>query len=127
MIQIQTLLCSLRKVIILMLFVAPVYGDHSEVYGDLNTDKGKMLYDTTCVACHGQDGKSPIPGIPNFKATDSRLVQKDHLTLLQHISEGFQSPGSAMAMPAKGGNPGLSEQDIACILEYMLMTFASAE
>lgn len=37
--------------------------------------------------------------------------------------EGFQTPGSSMAMPAIGGNPDLTESDLAGRLDYMRATF----
>ncbi|MFB3090560.1 MAG: cytochrome c5 family protein [Gammaproteobacteria bacterium] len=76
---------------------------------------GEQVYNQTCIACHGADGGGAIPGVPKFK---ERLSQSDDI-LLQHIIEGFQSPGSSMAMPPKGGNPNLSDQDIRKVLFYI--------
>ena len=76
---------------------------------------GEQVYNQTCIACHGADGGGAIPGVPKFK---ERLSQSDDI-LLQHIIEGFQSPGSSMAMPPKGGNPNLSDQDIRKVLSYI--------
>ena len=76
---------------------------------------GEQVYNQTCIACHGADGGGAMPGVPKFK---ERLSQSDDI-LLQHIIEGFQSPGSSMAMPPKGGNPNLSDQDIRKVLSYI--------
>ena len=76
---------------------------------------GQEIYSQTCVACHGADGSGAIPGVPDFK---ERLSKSDDI-LFQHIIEGFQSPGSPMAMPARGGNPNLSDQDIQKVLSYI--------
>jgi len=70
------------------------------------------------VACHGADGTGLMPGVPDFTAADGPLSKPADL-LLQHISDGFQSPGSPMAMPAKGGNPALNEADIRAVLGYV--------
>jgi len=83
---------------------------------------GKSLYEGTCVACHGADGAGSIPGVPALSAAAGRLTQSDDI-LKQHILDGFQTPGSPMAMPAKGGNPNLTEPDVAKLLSYMRATF----
>jgi len=83
---------------------------------------GKDIYGQTCVACHGANGKGAIPGTPNFTSATGPLSKPDE-ELLHNISAGFQSPGSAMAMPAKGGNPDLNTTDIRAVLDYMHESF----
>ena len=80
--------------------------------------KGKEIYSQTCVACHGANGKGTIPGVPDLTAADGRLNNPDYVLLL-NIVKGYQSEGSLMAMPPKGGNPDLTEQDMADVLAYM--------
>jgi len=80
---------------------------------------GVQIYKQTCVACHGADGSGAIPGVPDF---GERLSKSDD-TLLQHIIEGFQSPGSPMAMPARGGNPNYTDQDLREALSYIRNNF----
>ena len=84
---------------------------------------GEEIYGQTCVACHGADGKGALPGVPNFTRTDGPLGKSDQV-LLQSILLGFQSPGSQMAMPPKGGNPALTESAIASVLRYLREAFA---
>jgi len=81
---------------------------------------GQEIYSTTCIACHGADGKGAFPGVPDFK---ERLSQSDDI-LIQHITEGFQTPGSPMAMPARGGNPDYTDQDLRETLSYIRQNFA---
>ncbi len=88
--------------------------------------KGKALYEGTCIACHGSDGKGAFDGVPDFTKKDGRLTKADDV-LLKHIKNGFQSPGSFMAMPPKGGNPDLSDKDLADILAYIRHEFGDAE
>lgn len=83
---------------------------------------GKAVYDKTCIACHGADGKGVLPGAPDFTKLDGPLSKPDEV-LLQHITEGFQSPGSPMAMPAKGGNPNLTGVEIKAVLNYLKENF----
>ena len=86
------------------------------------TLSGKEIYNQTCVACHGVDGAGRMPGVTDFTAQDGPLSKSDDI-LLQHVTEGFQSPGSPMAMPAKGGNPSLSEADVRAVLDYLRESF----
>jgi len=83
---------------------------------------GRAIYTQTCVACHGADGKGTIPGVPDFTGTDSPLVKSD-TELLGSVTGGFQSPGSFLAMPPKGGNPALTEADVKAVLDYLRTEF----
>ncbi|HFD79028.1 MAG TPA: c-type cytochrome [Gammaproteobacteria bacterium] len=85
---------------------------------------GKDIYSQTCIACHGADGKGVLPGVPDFTRKDGRLSKPD-ATLLKHVTEGFQSPGSPMAMPPKGGNSSLTEGDLKNVIEYLHQEFGS--
>ncbi len=80
---------------------------------------GEQIFKQTCVACHGADGKGAIPGVPKFS---ERLSKSDEV-LLTNIKNGFQSAGSPMAMPAKGGNPALTDSDLAAALSYIKQSF----
>ncbi len=83
---------------------------------------GVETYQQTCVACHGADGKGVLPGVPDLTSPDGPLSKSDE-TLFQNVLNGFQSPGSALAMPAKGGNPDLNAADIEAVVRYMREEF----
>ncbi len=86
---------------------------------------GKEIYEQTCVACHSADGQGAFPGVPNFTEKDGRLSKPDDM-LLKHVTEGFQSPGSPMAMPPRGGNASLTDADIREVIQYLHKTFGSS-
>jgi mono/diheme cytochrome c family protein len=86
--------------------------------GPTASDTGAAIYQQTCVACHGQNGKGAIPGAPDFTRPDGVLTQPRDV-LLKHSTEGFQRPGSAMAMPPRGGNPALTDAQIERVLDYL--------
>ena len=91
--------------------------------GVSHVEAGKAVYDTTCVACHGENGKGTIPGVPDFNKKKGPLVKSDE-ELFTSIKDGFQSPGSYMAMPALGGNPDLTDQEVRDVIEYLRAEFA---
>ncbi|MFC2952486.1 c-type cytochrome [Marinicaulis aureus] len=100
---------------------APIPGASLSSYAHLNPGdpvRGLEVYSQTCIACHGADGKGAIEGVPDLTLADGRLTISNDV-VLTNIINGYQSEGSLMAMPAMGGNPELSEQDMADVLAYM--------
>lgn len=63
-----------------------------------------------------------MPGVPDLTDANGPLTQSDGVLRIR-IVNGFSSPGSAMAMPAKGGNASLTEQDISALIGYMRAQF----
>ena len=81
--------------------------------------KGEAVYEKTCLACHGADGKGNggITGA-DFIADKSRLA-KDNQELLTSIREGKKGKTSVMP-PQKDV---LSDQEIKDSLAYIRATF----
>jgi len=67
-----------------------------------------------------------MPGVPDLTAKDS-VLNKSETELVRNTLKGMQSPGSSLAMPPKGGNPELTEQNIIDAVRYMRMTFLSRQ
>ncbi|NMH64989.1 c-type cytochrome [Shewanella salipaludis] len=86
------------------------------------TGTGKHIYESYCTACHGADGKGRLPGVPDFTSKNGRLSKSEN-ELFNNVVSGFQSPGSSMPMPPKGGNSNLTEGDIRAVLRYITATF----
>jgi cytochrome c5 len=61
--------------------------------------------------------------VPDLTPTDGPLALADEV-LTKRIAEGFQSTGSPMTMPPRGGKPGLSAEDIKAVVHYMRQEFA---
>lgn len=73
--------------------------------------KGKKIYQTTCALCHAASiAGAPKPG--DLVAWGPRVAQ-GYATLYSHAITGIRG------MPPKGGNPSLSEADIANAVGYM--------
>ncbi len=87
-----------------------------------NVARGEEVYNGTCVACHGEDGKGAVPGAPDFTKPDGVLSQSDEV-LLDHMVHGFQSDGSILEMPPLGGDPELTESDMIDVLAYLRKAF----
>lgn len=87
-----------------------------------NPEHGKQLFLQTCAACHGPDAK----GLPNLgkDLTTSKFVrEKTDQELLAFVKRGRPPTDSlnttGIAMPPKGGNPALTDQDILDIISYI--------
>lgn len=77
---------------------------------------GRNIYGNSCAICHGQ-GVAGAPIFGDKLAWESRLTQGFDM-LKKHALEGFA--GETGVMPAKGGNPSLSEQEIGAAVSYMI-------
>ena len=78
--------------------------------------KGAEVFKKTCVMCH-QTGVAGAPKIGDKADWGPRIAQgKD--VLYKHAIEGFT--GQKGAMPAKGTNPALSDDEIKATVDYMV-------
>jgi len=77
--------------------------------------KGKTVFEGTCSACHAT-GVAGAPKLGDKQAWAHHLAKGDKV-LLDHAENGFT--GSSGTMPARGGNPSLSNQDVADAIAYM--------
>lgn len=84
---------------------------------------GPDVYRQSCMACHGDNGKGVVAGSPDFTQPGGVLSKPD-ATLIKHIAQGYKSPGSPLTMPARAGNPELTDAEIAEVVAYLQSTFA---
>lgn len=77
---------------------------------------GESTYKKVCALCHASGvAGAPIPG--NKDDWAPRVAQgKD--VLYKHSIEGYT--GAKGMMPARGGNPNLSDDDMKAAVDYML-------
>jgi len=75
---------------------------------------GKTLFLTkTCVACHGKEGKKPLPGYPNIAGQDKAYI----LAQTKDIKSGARANGKANAMQPVMHL--VNDDEIAQIAEYL--------
>lgn len=76
---------------------------------------GKVIYDQLCGACH----TSGAGGAPTMTraAWEPRIAQGNDV-LVRHAIDGYQ--GESGVMPAKGGNPSLTDEQVTASVQWML-------
>jgi mono/diheme cytochrome c family protein len=83
---------------------------------------GGKIFATACVACHGPEGKG-VQGLGKDLTTSEWVAQQSDTQLVEFIKVG-RDAGDALnttgvAMPPKGGNPAMSEQEVADIVAFV--------
>jgi len=78
---------------------------------------GQQVYQASCVACHD----AGIAGAPKVgdKGQWTKRIAKGLDALYASAVNGIQ--GSAGVMPAKGGNPALSDAEVKAAVDYMVV------
>lgn len=76
---------------------------------------GSEIYGNLCAGCH----TAGVAGAPKMERADwaSRLAQGAE-TLHRHAIEGFT--GATGVMPAKGGNPALTDEQVIATVDWMM-------
>ena len=75
--------------------------------------QGEAVFQKTCKACHAQ-GVNGAPIVGNSRMWGKRVAQGEGV-LVQHAIAGYNN-----AMPPRGGNPALSDDDIKAAVHYMV-------
>ena len=83
---------------------------------------GKTVFDSTCAGCHGLDAKGkPDRGVD--LTTSAFVKSTSDADLVTFISTGRPTSDPASktgrTMPAKGGDPSLTDKDLADIVAYL--------
>lgn len=83
---------------------------------------GERLYMNNCMVCHADDGSGAMPGVIDLEENRAWSMTESK-TLLKRLKQGIQKPGAGISMPAKGGNPDLTDNDLNKIISYMRQSF----
>jgi len=85
---------------------------HEQVMAAADLTLGEKIYSENCVACHGQ-GIAGAPKVGDKAAWEERIAEgMDDLVQTALNGEG--------AMPPKGGNPALSDEEVRAAVGYMI-------
>lgn len=90
--------------------------------GGGNAEKGKQLYATVCITCHGPTGEG-IQGLGKSLQANAFVKSKSDDEVAAMLKEGRAADHpentTKVAMPPKGGNPGLSDPDLKDIVAFL--------
>ena len=83
---------------------------------------GQKLYSQICIACHGPEGKG-VTGLGKDLTTSTWVAEQTDQQLVDFVKKG-RDPGdplntTGVAMPPRGGNPALKDQEIADIVAFV--------
>lgn len=79
------------------------------------TTNGEVIYNNLCGSCH----TSGAGGAPKLvRAEWNARIAQGMDTLVRHAIEGYQGP--AGLMPARGGNPALTDEQVAASVQWMV-------
>ena len=84
--------------------------------------EGKTIYDGSCTACHA-DGGVGIDGLGKPLVGSEFVAGLNDSDLLEFLKVGRDTTDpentSGIAMPAKGGNPALTDADLENVIAYL--------
>ncbi|MCU0513659.1 MAG: cytochrome c [Anaerolineae bacterium] len=93
-----------------------------EEVGASSVQRGQMLYQQTCAACHGPNAQG-MPGNGKTLVGSQFVDRLNDPDLVSFIVKGRQSfdpdNTSGVMMPARGNNPSLTDADINAIVDYL--------
>ena len=99
----------------------------AQVQDQAVSDRGKMIYEQNCLACHQADGTG-VPGLapPLVKGTFVKGEKEALINIVLKGMEGVEIKGEHYGnpMPAFGY---LSDQEIADVLTYIRGNFSNEE
>ena len=87
-----------------------------------NPSKGQELFTATCAACHGPAGQG-VQGLGKDVTTSAFIAGETDQELVDFIKVGRDPSDplntTGIGMPAKGGNPSLSDEDLLDIVAFI--------
>lgn len=83
---------------------------------------GREVFETTCATCHGSNGLGK-QGLGRSLVHSDFVADRSAAELVAFIAQGRAADDpmnkTGVAMPARGGNAALTDQDLAAVVEYL--------
>lgn len=83
---------------------------------------GQRLYRQNCALCHGIQGEGK-PSLGASLQANEYVASKSDVELVQFLAEGRAADhpdnNKGVAMPPRGGNPRLTDEDLASIVSHL--------
>jgi mono/diheme cytochrome c family protein len=83
---------------------------------------GQRLFDANCALCHGRGGVGKLPLGKDLRQNEFIAALTDD-QLVEFLKEGRRADHplneKGVDMPPKGGNPGLTDEDLLTIVAYL--------
>ena len=87
-----------------------------------NAEHGKQIYSQICIACHGPEAKG-VQGLGKDLTTSTFVAERSDAEMVDFLKVGRDPSDplntTGVAMPPKGGNPALSDQDMLDIVAFV--------
>ena len=87
-----------------------------------NVENGKAKFATTCTSCHGPDAKG-MTGLGKDLHNNQYIANMSDQQAVDFLKKGRTASDplntTKVDMPPKGGNPALSDQDLADIVAFI--------
>lgn len=87
-----------------------------ETFAEVDLETGKWIYERTCMACHAM-GVAGAPKLGDARVWSERL-SRGMDSLVKNAIEGYR--GALGVMPARGGRPELTEDEVRAAVHYMV-------
>jgi mono/diheme cytochrome c family protein len=82
--------------------ISGMFASLSSLADDLR--RGEVVYNETCIACHGGDGSGSLPGVPDLGGKAGPLSQADAF-LIKRMADGFNHPAPQWKCPPVAVTP----------------------
>ncbi|MCZ6506579.1 MAG: cytochrome c [Acidobacteria bacterium] len=96
-------------------------GDGDSAGGGVDLAQGEKLFRQTCATCHGMNGQG-VGSLGDPIVGNEFVALSSDADLVKFLIEGRPATHpdneSGVAMPPRGGNPNLTDEDLAAIVAY---------